>query len=76
MKKNMGIIDRTIRVLIALGLIGLLCAGIITGPLSMILTAFAVIFILTSALAFCPLYLPFGIKTGKSCDSKSGSCCG
>jgi len=65
MKKNMGFADRVIRVLIALVLITLFALGKISGILGIVLLVFAGIFILTSLINFCPLYLPFKINTGK-----------
>ncbi len=66
MKKNMGIIDRVIRILIAVVVTILYFSGIISGTLAIILLVLSGIFLLTSIIAFCPLYLPFGIKTFKS----------
>jgi hypothetical protein len=67
MKKNMGNTDRMIRILIALIIAGLNYAGILTGTLGMVSLVLAVVFLLTSMISFCPLYLPFGISTtGKS----------
>jgi len=63
MKKNMGIIDITIRLVIAALVIVLYFTHVISGTLAIILLIFAGIFILTSFLSFCPLYLPFGIST-------------
>jgi len=68
MKKNMGNIDRIIRVIIAAAIAGLYFANIISGTTAIILIALAAIFVLTSILGFCPLYAPFGIKT---CKTKS-----
>lgn len=65
MKKNMGVIDRAIRTMIAAVLVILYMTNVITGTLAMILIAVAVIFLLTSLISVCPLYLPFGISTAK-----------
>ena len=63
----MGNTDRMIRILIALIIAGLNYAGILTGTLGMVSLVLAVVFLLTSMISFCPLYLPFGISTtGKS----------
>lgn len=66
MKKNMGLIDKVIRITVAIVMIVL---GFILndthGIISILLYIFAGIFILTSLISFCPLYLPFGINTGK-----------
>ena len=67
MKKNMGTIDRIIRILLAIVVIILYITGSITGLAAIILGIMAFVFILTSLIGFCPLYLPFKISTiGKS----------
>jgi hypothetical protein len=63
MPKNMGLIDRSIRVLAAIAVAVLYFTGQITGLAAIILGAIGVIFLITSAIGFCPLYLPFGIST-------------
>ncbi len=68
MTKNMGIPDRTIRVLIAIAIAILYFTGIISGTIGLVLLAVASIFILTSLLGTCPLYSLFGIT---SCKVKS-----
>jgi len=70
MKKNMGSADRIIRVIIAAIVVILYATNIINGTLGIVLLAFAGIFVLTSLISFCPLYLPFGIRTCKSNDKK------
>ena len=65
MKKNMGSIDKIIRIVIALIIGGLFITGIVSGILAYILLALGGIFILTSAISTCPLYLPFGLSTCK-----------
>lgn len=65
MKKNMGLIDRIIRITLAVVVAILYFTGNISGVAAVILSIFAVIFLLTSVVSFCPLYLPFGIKTFK-----------
>tara|TARA_R110000851_G_scaffold36697_1_gene95529 strand:+ start:7167 stop:7376 length:210 start_codon:yes stop_codon:yes gene_type:complete len=66
MKKNMGNLDRTLRFVIAAALIALYYNGIISGMLGIVLVVLAIVFFLTSFMGFCPLYLPFGIKTCKA----------
>jgi K+-transporting ATPase A subunit len=70
MKKNMGMADRIIRVLIAVVLGILYFTGTVTGTLGIILLVLAGVFVLTSFVGFCPLYIPFGIKTCSAKDSK------
>ncbi len=63
MKKNMGTADKIIRIIIALIISGLYYTHIINGTLGLVMLLFAAIFVLTSMVSFCPLYLPFGINT-------------
>jgi hypothetical protein len=65
MKKNLGTIDKVIRILIAVVFAILFFTNVITGTLGIILLVLAVVFVLTSLISFCPLYWPFGINTGK-----------
>lgn len=66
MKNNMGKADRIIRILLAIAIIGLYLSGNISGMAAIILLIFAAVFIATSIISFCPLYLPFNIKTNKT----------
>lgn len=65
MKKNMGTVDKLIRVILAVVVAVLYFAHVISGTLAIILLVIAGIFILTSLISFCPLYLPFKISTNK-----------
>jgi hypothetical protein len=65
MKKNMGSADRVIRLLLAVVVVVLLATNAVSGTLAVILGILAVIFVVTSAIAFCPLYVPFGLSTKK-----------
>ena len=63
MKKNMGSIDRGIRIALALLFVLLYFTNVVTGTIGLVFLLLAVVFALTSAMSFCPLYLPFGLKT-------------
>ena len=63
MKKNMGTIDRGIRIVIALTVGVLYLMGQISGTAALILGILAVVFVLTSLVGTCPLYLPFRLST-------------
>ena len=65
MKKNMGTVDRTIRILLAVVVLVLYLTGNITGLAAVILGIIALVFVLTSIIGFCPLYVPFKISTIK-----------
>jgi hypothetical protein len=65
MKKNMGAIDKIIRILIAVVIAILFFTNIVSGTLGIVLMILAAIFVITSFVSFCPLYLPFGLSTNK-----------
>jgi len=66
MKKNMGTADRITRLIIAAVLLILYFTGTVTGVLGIVVLIVAGVFVLTSFISFCPLYLPFGINTCKT----------
>jgi len=68
MTKNMGTIDKVIRLIVAVLFIVLYFTGTVTGTVGIILLVLAAVFILTSLISSCPLYLPFGLKT--TCEKK------
>lgn len=63
MNKNMGKIDKTIRLILALIIAALYFGNIINGAIGITLVALAIIFAVTSFINFCPLYTLFGINT-------------
>jgi hypothetical protein len=63
MKKNLGSADSVIRILVAVVTALLYFTNQITGTAAIILGLLAIIFVATSFIRFCPLYLPFGIST-------------
>jgi hypothetical protein len=65
MQKNMGSADRIVRTIAAIVIGALMLNGTISGTLGIVLGVFAIIFLATSAISFCPLYLPFKITTRK-----------
>ena len=65
MKKNMGSADRIVRVLLAIVFGVLYFTHTVTGTLGIVLLVLGIVFLLTSFISFCPLYLPFGIRTDK-----------
>jgi hypothetical protein len=66
MKKNMGSIDKIIRLLVAALIVVLYYTDKISGTLGIVLLIFAVVLVITSFISFCPLYFPFGLKTNKT----------
>jgi hypothetical protein len=70
MTKNMGGVDRIIRILLAV-VVGLLYfTDRITGTAAIILGVIAIIFLLTSFAGTCPLYIPMKISTKKKKNEK------
>lgn len=63
MKANMGKADRILRLISAIVITVLFLTHAISGIPGYILLAVAGIFIFTSAISFCPLYVPFGVST-------------
>lgn len=61
----MGSADRIIRVVVALIMVALIVTGAAKGILAVIFGVLAAVFILTSVVSFCPLYLPFKLSTRK-----------
>jgi hypothetical protein len=58
MKTNIGSIDRTLRIVAGLALIGATLGGMI-GAWGWV----GVVPLLTGTFRFCPAYLPFGVST-------------
>jgi hypothetical protein len=65
MKKNLGSIDRIIRLVIALVAVVLAATGTVTGTLAIVAGVVAVAMVATSAISWCPIYFPFGWSTKK-----------
>jgi len=65
MKKNMGTVDKVVRILVAAIILVLYFTHVITGVLAVILLILAGIFVVTSLIGTCPLYMLFGLSTGK-----------
>jgi hypothetical protein len=63
MKKNMGNIDKIIRIAVALIFAVLYFTDTITGTLGLVLVILGGVFVLTSLVSFCPLYAIVGLNT-------------
>ncbi len=63
MKKNMGNLDRILRIVVAAVLAVLYFNGTLAGTLGIVALVVAVVFLLTSAVGFCPLYRLVGLST-------------
>jgi len=73
MKKNMGALDRILRTIAAVVIAVMLISGVLKAALAIFLGVLAVVFLLTSAVAFCPLYVPLKISTKKGDKSVGGT---
>lgn len=69
MKKNMGTIDRGVRIIISLLFAALYFTGTVTGTFGIVLLVLGGVFVATSIVSFCPLYTIFGLST---CPTKEG----
>ena len=65
MKRNMSNTDRIVRVVVAALFAYLYFSGTVAGTLGIVLVVLGAVFLLTSVVAFCPLYVPFQISTHK-----------
>ncbi len=63
MKKNMGIIDKVLRVSLAVVVAVLIALGELQGTAAIVLGIFAAIFLITSLVGCWPLYTLVGLKT-------------
>lgn len=65
MKKNMGVTDKIVRIVLAIVFAILYFQDMVPAPWSYFLLVFAGVFVLTSLVSFCPLYTIFGLNTCK-----------
>jgi hypothetical protein len=66
MKKNMGTADKAFR-MIAGPILILVAIFVVNSTLwTVILAALGIIWLLTGLISRCPVYLPFGLNTGKA----------
>ena len=63
MEKNLGALDKIIRLVIAAIVAVLYFSGTISGTLAIVLLIVSGIFVLTSLINFCPLYALFGLSS-------------
>jgi hypothetical protein len=63
MTKNMGSVDRTLRLLFVAAIGAAYLLGFLSGTASLVLGVVSAVFSLTSLVGTCPAYLPFGIST-------------
>lgn len=66
MPKNMGQVDRLVRIIVGLAIAAAYFMGLISGTLALILGVVAAVFVLTSLVGTCPAYMPLGLTTRRS----------
>jgi ABC-type uncharacterized transport system permease subunit len=65
MKKNVGSIDKIVRLVIAVIAVYVAYKGMVASPWDYVLYAVAAIMVITSLMGSCPLFSIFGINTCK-----------
>jgi hypothetical protein len=63
MKQNMGMVDRLLRVVVAIVVGVLYYTGQISGTAAIVLGILAIVFLLTSGIGYCPLYRVINLST-------------
>lgn len=66
MEKNMGGLDRSLRIILGLALLAYAFMGG-AGGLGLVAGVIGAVFLVTSAVSFCPLYRLIGLKTCQDC---------
>jgi Protein of unknown function (DUF2892) len=63
MTKNMGNLDRALRLIVVVAIAIAYLMGMLSGTIAIILGVVAAAFLMTSLVGTCPAYLPFGLST-------------
>lgn len=63
MKKNIGQMDKVVRLSVALAILVLYSLGIVSGTVGLVFLTLAALLALTSLFGFCGLYTLLGIST-------------
>ena len=67
MQKNMGTLDKTLRLFVAALAVALAATGTLTGTVALVAYIVAAVFVVTSLVSFCPLYRLIGLRTCANC---------
>lgn len=67
MQKNMGTLDKTLRLIVAVIAVALAATGTLTGTVALVAYIVAAVFVVTSLVSFCPLYRLIGLRTCANC---------
>lgn len=71
MTKNMGTMDRTVRLLVVALIAALYFTDVVGGTLAMVLGAVATVFLVTSAIGWCPAYTLLSVSTARATPARS-----
>jgi len=63
MKKNMGTLDRILRIFLAIVIVFLYVMNAISGTAALILGIISLVFLITGLVGYCPLYSPLHFST-------------
>lgn len=63
MTKNMGSIDKTVRLVVVLAIVALYALNVISGTVAIVLGVIGIVLAATSLVSFCPLYTVLGVST-------------
>ena len=69
MKKNMGIIDRVVRIIFAILILQMIRTGKASGALAIFLGILTLFFIVTGFISYCPIYDLFRMFTNGKIES-------
>jgi len=62
-RKNMGRLDKALRLIIAVVAVALAAVGTLTGAVALAAYGVAAVLVATSLVSFCPLYRLIGVRT-------------
>jgi hypothetical protein len=65
MKKNVGTIDKVIRIVFAIVVITLFLTNVISGVFGIVLLAVSAILVITTMLGVCPLYMVMRLNSAE-----------
>lgn len=65
MKKNIGMVDKTVRLALAALAVVLYFLGAVKGTLALVVLIIAIVLVVTSLVNFCPIWALFGWSTDK-----------
>jgi hypothetical protein len=63
MKKNVGVTDKWVRIILAVIIVVLSFAKVLKGTAEIVLLVIAFILLLTTIVSFCPIWALLGIRT-------------